>query len=57
MKSGNRTGTHLVVVPDETRLERIRRFYAGRMENVAFYANAELRVAGKFIKKVNVTQL
>lgn len=57
LKSGNRTGTHLVVVPDETRLERIRRFYAGRMENVAFYANAELRVAGKFIKKVNVTQL
>ncbi|MCB0163016.1 MAG: hypothetical protein KDI79_02245 [Anaerolineae bacterium] len=57
LKSGNRAGTHLVVVPDEVRLARIKRFYTGRMENVVFYANAELRVAGKFIKKVNVTQL
>ncbi|MCB9077978.1 MAG: hypothetical protein H6631_10320 [Anaerolineaceae bacterium] len=57
LKSSNQAGAHLVVVPDEARLERIRRFYAGRMENVAFYPNAELRVAGKFIKKVSVAQL
>lgn len=57
LKSSNCTSIHLVVVPDEARLARIKRLYAGRMANVVFYPNAELRVAGKFVKKVSVTQV
>ncbi|MCB0211771.1 MAG: hypothetical protein KDJ52_20700 [Anaerolineae bacterium] len=57
LKSGSATHPHLVVVPDETRLNAVKRLYQGRLKNVEFFANAELRIAGKFIKKVDIAQL
>ncbi|MCB0192066.1 MAG: hypothetical protein KDJ65_08990 [Anaerolineae bacterium] len=57
LKSGNANRPHLVVVPDEARLSAVKRLYEGRLKNVEYFTNAELRVAGKFIKKVNIAQL
>lgn len=54
LKSRNPRIKHSVVVPSHTDPIRIREFYADKIKNdrVEFYEDAELRIAGKFIRVV-----
>lgn len=54
LQANNPSARHLVVVPEITNIDQIRRFYARLIaaDRVIIYENAELTIAGQFVRVV-----
>ena len=56
LRSSRPAARHLVVIPAGVDPRAVKRLYRNRMSNVIFLTEAELWVAGKYIKKISAAK-